>query len=86
MLFFFPLVDLSIELICQRENHRPQVSSLVLTPVMLNLDLKSDLVAVLTFSRDVTLIDQLEILWTGPMNLSCGPSLLPAPTKIRQSI
>ena len=34
---------------------------------MLNLDFKSDLVAVMTFSRDVTLIDQLEILWTGPM-------------------
>ena len=67
MLFFFPLVDLSIELICQRENHRPQVSSLVLKPVMPNLDSKSDWVAVLTFPRDVTLIDQLEIFWTGPM-------------------
>lgn len=52
---------------CRKENSRPQMASLVLKSMILNLDLIPDLTAVSTSPRKVILVGQSEIFWSALM-------------------
>lgn len=58
-----------------KKNHKPSMASLVLKLMVQNLDLMRDLIAVLTFSRNASFINQCGIFVSGPQwgHLSHGP-------------
>lgn len=61
----------------KEKNHWPEIVSLVPKPMMPSLDLIPYLIAVLTFTRNIILINLSRIFWSEPMRLPYWPSLSP---------
>ena len=66
----------------KEKNHRPKMTLLVLKPMIPNLDLICDLIAVSTFPRNVILISQFGdqfLVSTNEVMCPVGPFHLPLP-------
>ena len=61
----------------KEKNHWPEIMSLVPKPMMPSLDLIPYLIAVLTFTRNIILINLSRIFWSEPMRIChIGPLYL----------